>query len=151
MDQATPQRQRRPELEQAFGHLAGLAASADLAGIPDPLLQFVAVIRALMPRYGDVGTVPALDSVEVVPVDAGGVPAEWVLAPGADLAHRLVYIHGGGWVGGCPRDYRALAGTLARLSRAAILMVDYRLAPSIAFPRAWTMRYCLPLGFAPWT
>ncbi|MDH2384311.1 alpha/beta hydrolase [Bradyrhizobium sp. CER78] len=134
MDQITPQRQRRPELEQAFAHLAGLAASADLSGISDPLLQFVAVIRALMPRYGDVGAAPALDGVEVVPVDAGGVPAEWVMAPGADLAHRLVYIHGGGWVGGCPRDYRAMAGTLARLSGAAVLMVDYRLAPEHRFP-----------------
>ncbi|WP_128971008.1 alpha/beta hydrolase [Bradyrhizobium tropiciagri] len=134
MDQITTPRQRRPELEQAFAHLAGLAASADLTGISDPLLQFVAVIRALMPRYGDVGAAPALDGVEVVPVDAGGVPAEWVVAPGADLAHRLVYIHGGGWVGGCPRDYRAIAGTLARLSGAAVLMVDYRLAPEHRFP-----------------
>ncbi|WP_229194791.1 hypothetical protein [Bradyrhizobium acaciae] len=96
MDQITPPRQRRPELEQAFAHLAGLAASADLTGVSDPLLQFVAVIRALMPRYGDVGAAPALDDVKVVPVDAGGVSAEWVVAPEADLARRLVYIHGAG-------------------------------------------------------
>jgi epsilon-lactone hydrolase len=123
MDHIAAQRQRRPELEQAFAHLAGLAASADLAGISDPLLQFVAVIRALMPRYGDVGAAPKLDGIDFVPVDAGGVPAEWVVAPGTNFAHRLVYIHGGGWVGGCPRDYRSIAGTLAGLSRAAVLMV----------------------------
>ena len=29
-------------------------------------------------------------------IDAGGVPAEWVIAPGADTRRRFLYIHGGG-------------------------------------------------------
>ncbi|MBV9982142.1 alpha/beta hydrolase [Bradyrhizobium sp.] len=45
-----------------------------------------------------------------------------------------MYTHGGGWVGGSPRDYRALTGTLARLAGASILVVDYRLAPEHRFP-----------------
>lgn len=134
MDQIVSERKRSPELDQAFAHLAGLAASADLTGISDPLLQFVAVIRALMPRYGDVGPAPSLEGIDFVPVDAGGVPAQWVIPPGADPACRIVYIHGGGWVGGSPHDYRSMTGTLARLSRAAILVVDYRLAPEHRFP-----------------
>lgn len=29
------------------------------------------------------------------PVDAGGVAAEWVQAPGASASRRVLYIHGG--------------------------------------------------------
>ena len=32
---------------------------------------------------------------QFIPVDAGGVSAEWVLAPGADGSRRTLYIHGG--------------------------------------------------------
>jgi epsilon-lactone hydrolase len=134
MNATTAKRERRPELDRAFAHLAGLAASADLTGISDPLQQFAAVIRALMPRYGDVGPTPNLDGVTFAPVDAGGVRAEWVIPPDSDPARRIVYTHGGGWVGGSPDGYRAVTGTLARLSRAATLVVDYRLAPEHRFP-----------------
>lgn len=134
MNDTAAKRERRPELDRAFAHLAGLAASADLTGISDPLGQFVAVIRALMARYGDVGPAPSLDGVTFTPVDAGGVRAEWVIPPDADPARRIVYTHGGGWVGGSPDGYRAITGTLACLSRAAILVVDYRLAPEHRFP-----------------
>ncbi|MCK1274717.1 alpha/beta hydrolase [Bradyrhizobium sp. 61] len=136
MDEIAATRVRRIELDRAFSHLAGLAASADLSGVSDPLQQFVAVIRALMPRYGDVGQAPSLDGVTVAPVNAGGVAAEWVIARNVDPAHRIVYTHGGGWVGGSPRDYRAVTATLARLSGAAVLVVDYRLAPEHRFPAA---------------
>jgi acetyl esterase/lipase len=134
MDRIATKPERRAELDGAFAHLAGLAASADLAGISDPLGQFVAVIRALMPRYGDVGQAPDLTNITFAPVSAGGVPGEWVIPQDADPARRIVYTHGGGWVGGSPRDYRALTGTLARLAGVAILAVDYRLAPEHRFP-----------------
>jgi len=134
MNETVTKRERRPELDRAFAHVAGLAASADLTGISDPLQQFVAVIRALMPRYGDVGQMPALEGVTFTPVDAGGVGAEWVIANDADPARCIVYTHGGGWVGGSPEGYRAITGMLARLSRAAILVIDYRLAPEHRFP-----------------
>ncbi|MDH2344118.1 MULTISPECIES: alpha/beta hydrolase [unclassified Bradyrhizobium] len=136
MDEIVATRTRRIELERAFSHLAGLAASADLSGVPDPLQQFVAVIRALMPRYGDVGQAPGLDGVTFAPVNAGGVAAEWVTAESVDPVRRIVYTHGGGWVGGSPTDYRPLTATLARLSGAAVLVVDYRLAPEHRFPAA---------------
>ena len=31
---------------------------------------------------------------EFFPADAGGIPAEWVIAPGADKNRRVLYIHG---------------------------------------------------------
>lgn len=125
---------RRPELEQAFVHLGAVAAAADLTGITDPFAQAIATMRATVAGYGNIGTAVDLAGVTFAPVSAGGVPAEWATAERADPARRIVYFHGGGWAAGTPLDYRALSATLARLSGAAILMVDYRLAPEHRFP-----------------
>jgi acetyl esterase/lipase len=134
MEQSTTGRVRRGELERAFARVAELGVSADLTGITDPLQQFVTIIRTLMPRYGDVGSPWNLEGVTFAPVVAGNVTAEWSVPQEADPEHRIVYIHGGGWVGGGPHDYRAMTATLARLARASVLVVDYRLAPEHRFP-----------------
>lgn len=60
---------------------------------------------------------------------AGGVAAEWVIAPGADPRRRLLFIHGGGYVMGSPASHRPLASRLSEVSRAAVLSIDYRLMP----------------------
>jgi acetyl esterase/lipase len=100
MDHATTDRARRNELERAFAHLAKLGASTNLAGIADPLQQFVTIIRNLMPRYGDVGTAPDVHGVRFESVSTSGVTGEWIVPEGGDASHRILYIHGGGWVGG---------------------------------------------------
>jgi acetyl esterase/lipase len=64
-----------------------------------------------------------------VPVDAGGVRAEWVLAPGADPARRTLYIHGGAFVLGSPRSHRTLTTRFAAMTGGAVLAIDYRLMP----------------------
>ena len=66
---------------------------------------------------------------EIRPVDAGGVAAEWVLAPGADPSRRLLYIHGGGFTAGSPQSHRPLTARLSADNQAAVLSVDYRLIP----------------------
>lgn len=63
------------------------------------------------------------------PVDAGGVPAEWVLAPGADGTRRTLYIHGGAFVVGSPRSHRTLTSQFSALTGGAVLAIDYRLMP----------------------
>ena len=63
------------------------------------------------------------------PVDAGGVPAEWVLAPGADAARRTLYIHGGAFMMGSPRSHRTLTSQFSALTGGAVLAIDYRLMP----------------------
>lgn len=125
---------RRPDVERAFAHIAALASDVDLSNVADPLQQWVLVLRQLMKRYGDVGEPTSLDGIRVTFVDAGGVPAEWVVAAGADPQRRIVYTHGGGWAGGSTAEYRPLAATLSRLSGASVLLVDYRLAPEHRFP-----------------
>lgn len=66
---------------------------------------------------------------EVRPVGCDGVPAEWVLAPGADPDRRLLYLHGGGFVAGSPESHRPLCADLSARLGAALLVLDYRLAP----------------------
>lgn len=67
--------------------------------------------------------------VQLVPADCGGVPGEWVLAPGADPRRRTLYIHGGAFVMGSPRSHRTLTSRFSRLTGGAVLAVDYRLMP----------------------
>ena len=76
------------------------------------------------------------DDVSVLSVDAGGVPGEWVCAPGSDDSRRLLYFHGGGYSVGSPQAYRRLAADLSRGSGWAVLALDYRLAPEWPLPAA---------------
>jgi len=63
------------------------------------------------------------------PVDAGGVPAEWVLAPGADPRRRVLYIHGGAFIGGSANSHRTITSRYSEVANAAVLAVEYRLMP----------------------
>lgn len=83
----------------------------------------------LMRQYMD-GMSEGLDlSSSFTPVDAGGVPAEWVCAPGADSSRRLLYIHGGAFVMGSPRSHRNITSRFSEVAGAAVLAIDYRLMP----------------------
>jgi len=70
------------------------------------------------------------------PVDAGGVPAEWITTPGV-LAERVIYyLHGGGYVLGSINTHREMVSRLSRAASARVLIIDYRLAPENPFPAA---------------
>jgi len=66
---------------------------------------------------------------EFLSVDAGGVPAEWVMAPGADPERRVLYIHGGGFVMGCPKSHRTITSKFSEVTGCSVLAIDYRLLP----------------------
>lgn len=86
-------------------------------------------------------------------VDAGGVPAEWVAAPGVDPERAVLLLHGGGYAIGSLNTHRRLAYDISAASGARVLVIDYRLAPEHPFPAAvddaaaaW--RWLLQQGFA---
>ena len=133
-EKAESKRVRPAKLERAFQHSDSLVAATDLSKIDDPKMQWLTAMRGTLPRYGDVGPAPDLSDITFTPVSANGVNAEWVTAAGASNQYRIVWNHGGGWAAGSPLDYRTISGTLARLTGASILMVDYRLAPIHRFP-----------------
>jgi monoterpene epsilon-lactone hydrolase len=79
---------------------------------------------------------PMPPGATATPVIANGVPCEWVIAPGADPALRLLYLHGGGYVIGNLNTHRDMAAILSQETGASALTVDYRLAPEHPFPAA---------------
>jgi monoterpene epsilon-lactone hydrolase len=92
--------------------------------------------------------------VTVAPTNAGGVPAEWVAAPGAEARRAILHFHGGGYASGSPASVRDLAWRLSEAARCRVLVVDYRLAPEHPFPAAIedaasAYRHLLSSGFAP--
>ena len=107
-----------------------LAVVASLGGVKralqgTPLRERTAVLR----RYLDEVFADRTFDARFVPADACGVPAEWVLAPGADPARRTLYIHGGAFMMGSPRSHRTLTTRFSELTGGAVLAIDYRLMP----------------------
>ena len=79
-------------------------------------------------------SVPA--DVRYEEVDAGGVPAEWIMAPGATAERVILYLHGGGYTIGSVKTHRELISRLSRVAGARALAINYRLAPEHPFPAA---------------
>lgn len=73
------------------------------------------------------------DDLEFEPVDAGGVPAEWVVPPLDPERRVAVFVHGG-FTFGSPAESRELTGRLARAAQSRVLALDVRLAPEAVFP-----------------
>lgn len=76
----------------------------------------------------------APEGVTCTPVDAGGVSAEWSVAPGVDEAKVVLYVHGGGYVMGSAGSHRDVTGRLSKAAGARVLSLNYRLAPEHPFP-----------------
>jgi monoterpene epsilon-lactone hydrolase len=68
--------------------------------------------------------------------DAGGIPAEWVAAPGAEDRNVILYLHGGGYAFGSINTHRDIASRISRASGARVLLIEYHLAPEHPFPAA---------------
>jgi len=90
--------------------------------------------RAAFAPAGRIHPVP--DDVLVREVNAGGVPAHWLTAPGADTSRVLLFLHGGGFEFGSLRSDGELAARLGRASGMRVLFLEYRLAPEHPFPAA---------------
>lgn len=101
----------------------------DFAALQTPL-QF----RACYSRF--LGQFPAPEDVRFEPVQADGVPVEWMTPAEAAAARTVLYLHGGGYLIGSPIDYREMAPRIARAAQARVLAVDYRLAPEHPHPAA---------------
>jgi acetyl esterase/lipase len=84
---------------------------------------------------GSVASVPPAGTA-VEPVEANGVPAEWVTAAGVGDGRVLLYLHGGAYQIGSPATLRHLVALVSGVAQARALSLDYRLAPEHPFPAA---------------
>ena len=73
---------------------------------------------------------------EISPVQDEGITAEWVRAPSAQTERAILYLHGGAFLMCSPATHRELAARLSACTNAAVLVLDYRLAPECPFPAA---------------
>jgi monoterpene epsilon-lactone hydrolase len=67
-------------------------------------------------------------------VDAQGVAADRICAPGSAKDKAVLYLHGGGFVMPVSNGHRQFAVTLSRLLSACVLLPNYRTAPEHPFP-----------------
>ena len=108
--------------------------------------------RASVLAIGDMTGTPS--GVSYTDVDAGGVPAEWVVPEGAADERVLQYVHGGGYVMCSMRSHSKLVGHIAKAAGIKALNVDYRLAPEHPHPAAVNdsvaaYEWLLDQGYAP--
>ena len=59
-----------------------------------------------------------------------------ILSPENEARAVIVYYHGGGWVMGSLDEFDTLARKLVNATDAAVVLVDYRLAPEHPYPAA---------------
>ena len=100
---------------------------------------------------------PAVAEVRALQTD-GGVPLRLYRPAGSAALPVLVYFHGGGWVIGDLDTHDVLCRQLSVAAGAAVVSVDYRLAPEHAFPAAvddcvaatrWVRAQAAALGLDP--
>ena len=72
--------------------------------------------------------------VRIIAVDAGSIPAEWLIPQGAPRDRAVLYIHGGAWFMGSTKTHRGFVSNLAFTSGIRALSINYRLAPENPFP-----------------
>jgi acetyl esterase/lipase len=75
------------------------------------------------------------ESVDVRPVNAGGVSSLALSPKGVDDI-AILYLHGGGFIVGSAYGYRPLVGALVAAAGVGALVPDFRLAPEHPFPAA---------------
>jgi acetyl esterase/lipase len=105
-----------------------------LAAFPPMKDHSIQQLRAQMEEW--VGSFPLPEGVSAEAVDAGGVPAEWVKAPGAREETAFLYVHGGGYALGSAATGRHLAAAISEAAATRVLSLEYRLAPEHPFPAA---------------
>lgn len=77
------------------------------------------------------------DSYQVEYVELENCKAEFIKPKENPSEWIIIQLHGGGYVGGLKNSYRNLAGLYSEVGKgAAVLSVDYRLAPEHTFPAA---------------
>ncbi|AYE96624.1 alpha/beta hydrolase [Mycobacterium paragordonae] len=114
--------------------LAAVRAAIESAQLPDDMPEMAAVTDVMIPR--------SVAARIYYPTTDSGQPV-------------LVYLHGGGLVMGSNRSFEPLARALASASGAAVVAVDYRLAPEHPPPAQfddaytatdWVARHAAELG-----
>src|SRR5258708_7457839 len=123
-------------LDQATASFLAQLAEARVKPLPEMTPEeargFTAGLRDLIGPGPDV----AKSYDEQVPTPDGPPITVRVLTPEGQVRAVVVYYHGGGWVIGAIDEFDTLGRILANTLHAAVVLVDYRLAPEHPYPAA---------------
>lgn len=107
---------------------------------PDRTVAALSEVRAAQERIGAFlgeGSAPLADERDLsLPGPHGQVPCRLYKPDGVAKPPLLVYAHGGGFMQGSLTSWDHFLRDLVRQSGAAVLSVDYKLAPEVKFPVA---------------
>lgn len=76
------------------------------------------------------------EGIEISPVTAHGLPAEWIRPSHSSNAKAIFYTYGGGYVSGSCEDHRMQVAKFVQGSGTSALLFEYRLAPEHPYPAA---------------
>jgi len=114
-----------PQLDRVIGIMKNIRSNP-----PADIHEARAVLDQAFAVY------PPASHVTIFEIDAGGVPCQWITAPGVPQDRLIIYLHGGAYATCSPTTHKDLISRLSLASGAAALGVDYRLAPEYLFPAA---------------
>ncbi len=113
------------EQERAFLEaLAKAPIPTDVNGLRAAMDTFAPMMNSNLPEIGAFH-----EAVELRP----GLKADVAVPKGKGPHPVVVYLHGGGWIGGSPKTHRKLGMQFAEAGYLTV-NVDYRLAPEHPFP-----------------
>ena len=94
-------------------------------------------------QAGDADKMPADIEDRVLPVGPNGQTRIRIIRPAGvkDVLPLVMYFHGGGWVLGDKDTHDRLVREIANGARAAVVFVDYDLAPEAKYPMAIEQAY----------
>lgn len=122
------------------GFAAETATMLDRAGAAAPVSDYETLRRdrAEAPDAALSGTRdPAVPAAELyLPTRGGPVPARVYRPRGAGPRPVLLWLHGGGFIGGSSADIEYTCSRLARRAGIVVTALDYRLAPEHPYPAA---------------
>lgn len=120
-----------PQVQALVDRLAASGRRPAHLGSVDQARENSARLRALVGP-----PLPMFRSEDHVVGSGGRAVALRLYVPSKSVVALIVYLHGGGWIMGSLDGTAAAATHLASACRAAVLVVDYPLAPEHRFPRA---------------
>ncbi|MCG2621253.1 alpha/beta hydrolase [Arthrobacter sp. I2-34] len=91
------------------------------------------LLRDLYLGWGQFAT--EAEDVSFKTVDEDGIRGLWA-KPGPHRPGAVLYLHGGGYIGGSAEGHRKLAAHIAQAAGLPVFVLDYRLAPEHPYPAA---------------
>jgi epsilon-lactone hydrolase len=92
------------------------------------------MVRETDQRWGDIATEPG--GVDYLEVEAGGVPAMWLVPRVATEGPALLCLHGGGFISGSMYSHRRMFAHIAKAAGTRALVLNYRQLPEHPHPAA---------------